>query len=661
MNHVSQFGIQARLEVSIRPDECMNSRMRSQGHFIDFLAHVLLVIIDCLKGSFALKVVNDGEKIKSSFILKKMNTIIQDTQNYLHFRLNVKFIDYWIHKKYHVWLRAQISLLLIVTGFAPQYGIQYISKWVKEKSKREGLFIDPFLRIPLLLEEYSFFHESNIHDHVLHPEVNNGISKHDSMMEKKIQSVMNNVPLSNEGRICMKQFMSEDYASWSQKFKNRGEMILSYFRRLNPTDKCKVANFQSCLLPFLLDGSKGSTERNDDEIYAKKLFQETNGFNDDDDDHVILHEDEREKPSYINESLFANNTKNYDPTDSVIQCMSQFQELSNEPTNPVFIKRLFTHVMNCHENELLMKGKKMVKFDNNSEEMKAIKKIANNGAVTHAELYNFCDKLSVSIVSNERSKKNAILSICWKYMYPCAECNFGDLVMKDEDMEKLNESINQSMQCEMNSQFFGRKEKNKIMNDFDDIYFFNVELDTCPNLRCHPNGSKRDPKSGTETKDSGYNCIMQCLSLTTHYQTQPLTCMNAREFRHDLFDFCQQENFWSKVKEQNVNIPYNLPVEKESLNKNMESLILNEDMNHQVTLPIVCSKFKINIILWITKKNQPPQTEMYQYITTGEVIHRTISHEFYCYIKNEINILYLQLSLDQMKYCWYPPSPNYKT
>ena len=133
---VKKHGILSRIEFSIRPHH--KDGLRTRGHYNDFLLHVYLAAHDLCVGT---EYEFHFRYIDSLPTQTKVMTMISEALTYLRFSASNRFNMVYCDPRLTVWLRAHVSLLLITTGYAPEYGTKHLNNWLRDKDRW-----DPFKR-----------------------------------------------------------------------------------------------------------------------------------------------------------------------------------------------------------------------------------------------------------------------------------------------------------------------------------------------------------------------------------------------------------------------------------------------------------------------------------------------------------------------------------
>lgn len=139
--HMSQHGIYARIEISIRPNgKNETNQLRTHGHFTDFLFHVLLGVNDSLNGKNRIALSNN---IGYDTVSLKCNQIIQSILSITSMRAEKRFNEVYTSPHMHNWLRANILLITTLIGITHETKIQLLLDWMKNTDEYTLNFYDP--------------------------------------------------------------------------------------------------------------------------------------------------------------------------------------------------------------------------------------------------------------------------------------------------------------------------------------------------------------------------------------------------------------------------------------------------------------------------------------------------------------------------------------
>jgi len=133
LEQLNENGIHARLEVSIRPgveNDTTNSdgaRLRSEGHLVDLLSHVLVGLYDVLnhlKYKIELATVSPRRVYTESLFL------VRTVRSVVNLRSESQFDKVHSHPKSHIWLQALMCLIMTKIGFAHHFKLSKIMQWL---------------------------------------------------------------------------------------------------------------------------------------------------------------------------------------------------------------------------------------------------------------------------------------------------------------------------------------------------------------------------------------------------------------------------------------------------------------------------------------------------------------------------------------------------
>lgn len=133
LEQLNENGIHARLEVSIRPgveNDTTNSdgaRLRSEGHLVDLLSHVLVGLYDVLNHS---KYKIELATVSPRRVYTESLFLVRTVRSVVNLRSESQFDKVHSHPKSHIWLQALMCLIMTKIGFAHHFKLSKIMQWL---------------------------------------------------------------------------------------------------------------------------------------------------------------------------------------------------------------------------------------------------------------------------------------------------------------------------------------------------------------------------------------------------------------------------------------------------------------------------------------------------------------------------------------------------
>ena len=127
---VSRTDVRGRVEFSIRPNagHPSSQRVRSVGHFVDFLSHVYIGLHDVFtNGKYTLKMHTD---VSYETVAIRCNEIIQSIQKITTFRAQRQFKDVFTSPQMHSWLKAMFCAITTLLGLTHDTKLRPIMDWI---------------------------------------------------------------------------------------------------------------------------------------------------------------------------------------------------------------------------------------------------------------------------------------------------------------------------------------------------------------------------------------------------------------------------------------------------------------------------------------------------------------------------------------------------
>ena len=674
LNAAKKCGVNARLEVSIRPkdDEDLElSRLRRSGHLVDFLAHACIGLEDCLGGTFVLKVKSPSKDSNIDVLQTRLQIIILHIKSYIRIRNSHRFNEVWIHMKYHVWLRAMISLAMTIAGYAPSFRSKYISAWLNFNRLNSPSFHDPY----------------NMVHHLQSPEMSqSSVSK--KLAYEKTEKYQNDdwynevqykTGLTKEGKEIMKQYMKDmnlkRYCGINNGIDKR-ETMLEIFRRLNGSDKLIMMRMPS-LIPNLFDPTNNDRQEINitSPIETSSSQEEDNFFVDYEHERDHQLSEEEETALVIKFDCGTDVAPpNHDCMDSTIQSLTYFRNnLFRNPMDRSFINMLRRHISNCHEtgikikSDLQLSSLKESTIDSERHAHQMLTKEYSN----HSPIYSYQDlKMLCRILSVKptickdggMTKQRYIQCLCMHYSFPCDVTNYErDTLFFHSD--EINNSINNSILHEIRSSNNNNNNDGNISNAIDLIphqskrrrrSVFDMDRrnwSLLNSLQAFPEGVlKHLPKKDRNViNNSGYMCLIKIMI------QHGINCENVttETLRHQLATCVDQSNL-CEFKETG---DHNSTFEKITKEEIIEKLLsVNEEMDYKIICPIFVKCFRISLSVWMYHHSQGSKTEFYEYIQHSNVVIHHKIQKGYIHVHTPNKFQYIQLSTHKdckMMYSWY--------
>lgn len=498
---VNEHGIQSRTEFSIRPYH--KDRLRTSGHCNDFLLHVYLAAHDLCMGreyEFTFKYID------SQTTQTKVMSLISEALAFLKLTASKRFNAVYSNPRTTTWLQAHLSLLLITTGFAPEYGTKHVNNWLKDIYR-----FDPYNRSSTL----------------------------DPLIIGFNGPQPGHIPLSTKTKNKLRIFLS-DILHFSEKgIKTLYDFIDGYTSNINPMpwyEKLSLLN-KLRLSTWLLNGiiphlsqfmAKKVTKKDKKDRRWNQCLRETQDpkeeFNDDT-WWLLLGPNDTMTQHQIEKTPL--------PTDPVTRSIHSLFQLGtfSDLSRPTFTILLFKFIIRCHADEIhLPQRKGYLKLKPLRDRTKCmLEKCAEKGETpSNKELQQLCHLLNVPLVGANRKNDDYVKEICRKFHFPCAGVEF--------ELEVIKKSLKKKSSCVMD---MNNILNNVMKSDFVTLqpskdstrkrFHRNADNSTITITNCDKVAQRNQPQLiPLQTSNTGYEVLARCVNLSQSPHENTL-----RRFMHE--------------------------------------------------------------------------------------------------------------------------------
>jgi hypothetical protein len=420
---VRKHGILSRIEFSIRPHQ--RDTLRTSGHCNDFLLHVCLAALDlCMGREYDFNV----KYIDSQITQTKVMSLISEALPYLKYTASHRFNRIYSDPRATAWLQAHFSLLLITTGFAPEYGTKHLNKWLQDKGRWDPCERSCTLERPLI-------------------RINGPQPDHTSLpaRTKKLLSrfLSEELHLSKAGIKILFEFMDSYTTSnlnpmpWYEKFSLKNKLRLS-MGMLNDI----IPHLSKFMGGEVMEKDKNDMMRNPslrDTQVPKEQF---------DDDPWWL-------PLGTNDTMTQHQIENTPlPTDPISRSIYSLLQLGtfSDLHSPIFTILLFKFILQCHSDLIhLPQGRGYFKLKPLADQTNSLLEKYVEGGVTlsNKELHQLCLLLNIRVGAS-RKKDYYLQKMCMKFHFPCAGVEFEvEDIRMSPHLKKMNSILNDVMKSDV--------------------------------------------------------------------------------------------------------------------------------------------------------------------------------------------------------------------
>ena len=505
---VQKHGLLSRVEFSIRPHQ--RDRLRTTGHCNDFLLHVCLAAHDLCMGreyEFHFK------HIDSQIIRTRVMSLISEALVYLKFTASHRFNMVYSNPRATAWLKAHLSLLLITTGFAPEYGTKHLNKWLEDEER-----YDPYDRSCTLERPLIRFNGPQP-DHTSLP------ARTKELMSRFLSKKLH---FSKGGTKILCDFITS-YTSnlnpmpWYEKFSIKNKLRLSMWM-LNEIiphiskfmgKEVKEKDKKDAMWNPSSRKTKDPKEQFDDDPCWSQL-----GPNDAMTQHQI------EKTPL--------------PTDPVSRSIYSLLQLGtfSDLHRPIFTILLFKFILRCHCDEIHLpqgRGRGYLKLQPLAQQTNHLLKSCFEGGVilSNKELHKLCLLLKVRLVGANRNKDYYLQEMCMKYHFPCDGVVFELKYIKlSPHLQKMNSILNDVIKSDVVMLQPSTDSTSKR-------YHRNADNSTITIKNWKKVAQRNQPQLIThQTSKFGYKVLAQCVNLSKSPHDN-----NIRKFMHEkMTDISQLHN-----------------------------------------------------------------------------------------------------------------------
>ena len=184
--NIRDYGISARLEISIRPNNGEVAKiLRYGGDLSDVLLHVHVGLHDILYNNHRKLCITlsplEPVRAKTDFLLDVLLPMLQ-------LRAGNVFCTLYKDPKIHAWLKAIANLIMVTVGIAPNYNLKFVRSWIKDDKR-----FDPTNEASLVTS--NFLHVSSEHNNP----AQNAAPVIPHTLRTSIQSILHQAGISTDG------------------------------------------------------------------------------------------------------------------------------------------------------------------------------------------------------------------------------------------------------------------------------------------------------------------------------------------------------------------------------------------------------------------------------------------------------------------------------
>ena len=480
---VKKHGILSRIEFSIRPHH--RDGLRTRGHYNDFLLHVFLAAHDLCMGT---EYEFHFQYMDSLPTQIKVMTMISEALTYLRFSASNRFNMVYCNPRLTVWLRAHVSLLLITTGFAPEYGTKHLNNWLRDKDRW-----DPY--------ERSWTLERPITG--LNARLNGPQQNHTS--------------LSSRTKEELRIFLSDTLHFSTEGIQTLHSFFDSYTSNLNPMpwyEKFSLLN-KLRLSRWILDEIIPHLSQ----FMARKVgekYKRDRRWN-----HPLR--ETQDPKEQFNELLRPSDTMTQDqmentplPTDPVSRSIHTLLQLGtfSDLHRPIFTILLFKFILRCHSDKILLPqgrgGGYLQLWPLEDRTISLLNKRVESGVgLSNNELQQLCALLKLHLVGANRKNDYYVQELCMKYHVPCAGVEFELKGIKNStNIKKMNNILNDVMKSDLVMLLPSKDSTSKR-------YHRNTDNSTITIMNLDRVAQVKEPQLiPIQTCNGGYELLARCVNLS---------------------------------------------------------------------------------------------------------------------------------------------------
>ena len=401
-------GFAYRLEFSVRPGfDSVDERLRTKGHFVDFLTVVMLSVDDLLYHS--------DHKVRihtldHNLVYAKFCRLANLVGGYLRHSASAKFFQVYHGKKMADWLRAHVSMCMVLIGLAGTQNLCFVKSWLRDQNR-----FDPFSQAEALLGDFLKHRLPAPPRPTLKPEV-----------PAAVLEEVEHSQLSHDGKGHLISILRDLLP---------GHIHLSLLTKFTFQDKFELIRFV-----------EGASQR-----LASSLAQEA--LNNEQDDEVDFQCDNDFVPGVHQAQVISEHEApavEPEESEALLHCTSpSYLPVSHEPLRKlaalvkpfspvedpgVFARRLCFHVNCCHDNQLVLHGRQLQPLPANARGL--IERLESRHEQVGSVAGDLIKTLWSELASPETPKPQdqalggLLSSLSAMYAYPCvgvSPCHRRDL------------------------------------------------------------------------------------------------------------------------------------------------------------------------------------------------------------------------------------------
>lgn len=427
LKDVMEHGICARLEISIRPTtDDVGNVLRQTGDLTHVLLHVHVAINDLLfLNRRRLRIhLSPTEPIRA-----KIHSLLNLINPMLQLRASNQFCYLYRDMKIHAWLKAIMSLILILVGFATEYKLKFVQEWLSDPER-----YDPSLQAEHIFQNFLYVrHEDSI------PPASKVIPDISPTICCMINNILQKNGISQLGISRILEYIHSNAGPQSNS--------LHCLQSLTLQDKLEYAfKCHDQILPDLLlnQSSKNNSGEIPDDVSDPHEEIEMSHSASLDEWRIYNQFGSR---NFLNSSTQMTQGTNHqfrtpfntieDTQDPIAYIASKLDDLSNysDQRQLIYIYRLYNHIRLCHEHNIcLAKDKPLPSLT--SSDGHTMDTFLKNAVIVMSR--NSSDLRSLKIIckglnvpfSGPNSKAAHISALASHYCFPC--CPDPDEYIKNE-------------------------------------------------------------------------------------------------------------------------------------------------------------------------------------------------------------------------------------
>lgn len=429
---LSQHGIQARIEVSVRPgwqDDTMSTNgalLRSSGHLVDLLSHVFAAIHDVLnhpKYKIGLETLSPRRVYAESLFL------IRTVRSFVNMRAQTLFNEVYRDPAKHCWLRALVCLVMTKVGYAHDFKLSKIQQWLSSPDYFDPGKIGNSLESGLPLGILTSWYTGASHPGIASLSPTHHVIEHLSNHLKKIDLTPSGVDTiitavcdnNRRYRLAYQKLSLLDKLRLAQHLNhsiipNMGNLMTASNNPSNPNIESR-------------DHVRGDTFGNESwSADWHHQYQESIDADWETSRMDLLHQFNSQHNLRLRSG-----GENTHPVMIVIESMHHFSKMF-DPRNPTYVFQLFHYIELCHERSLelpcMMSGPPCYLQPLPQHSKSLISRLHNFlqfSSDKHVFIQQVCGELKISLPSRA-TPECMIASLCEHYLYPCLSANYDRLL-----------------------------------------------------------------------------------------------------------------------------------------------------------------------------------------------------------------------------------------